>query len=68
MVQLEFAIPALAGLIGLSALFSGLEVALVSLERGQLRRVINEKRSGANSLAKLKSNPKKDAHYHPARS
>jgi putative hemolysin len=59
MVQLELAIPALAGLIGLSAFFSGLEVALVSLERGQLRRLVNEKRSGAHSLAKLKSNPKR---------
>ena len=59
MVELEFAIPALAGLVGLSAFFSGLEVALVSLERGQLRRVVNEKRSGARSLAKLKSNPKR---------
>lgn len=59
MVQLELAIPILAGLIGLSAFFSGLEVALVSLERGQLRRLVNEKRSGARSLAKLKSNPKR---------
>lgn len=59
MVQLELAIPALAGLVGLSAFFSGLEVALVSLERGQLRRLVNEKRSGSNSLARLKSNPKR---------
>jgi CBS domain containing-hemolysin-like protein len=59
MVELEFAIPALAGLIGLSAFFSGLEVALVSLERGQLRRLVNERRSGAKSLEKLKSNPKR---------
>ena len=59
MVQLELAVPALAGLVGLSAFFSGLEVALVSLERGQLRRLVNEKRSGARSLAKLKSNPKR---------
>lgn len=59
MVELEFAVPALAGLIGLSALFSGLEVALVSLERGQLRRLVNERRSGAKSLEKLKSNPKR---------
>lgn len=59
MADLQFAIPALAALVGLSALFSGLEVALVSLERGQLRRLVNEKRSGAHSLAKLKSNPKR---------
>jgi CBS domain containing-hemolysin-like protein len=59
MVQLEVAVPALAGLIGLSAFFSGLEVALVSLERAQLRRLVNERRSGAHSLAKLKSNPKR---------
>lgn len=59
MVELQFAVPVLAGLVGLSALFSGLEVALVSLERGQLRRLVNEKRSGARSLAKLKSNPKR---------
>lgn len=59
MVEIEFAIPALAGLVGLSALFSGLEVALVSLERGQLRRLVNEKRSESHSLVKLKSNPKR---------
>jgi Mg2+/Co2+ transporter CorB len=59
MADLQFAIPALAALVGLSALFSGLEVALVSLERGQLRRLVNEKRSGVHSLAKLKSNPKR---------
>ncbi|AFU60050.1 MAG: hemolysin family protein [Nitrososphaera sp.] len=58
-VELQFAIPALGALVALSAFFSGLEVALVSLERGQLRRLVNEKRSGANSLAKLKSNPKR---------
>jgi putative hemolysin len=59
MVELQFAIPALVGLIGLSAIFSGLEVALISLERGQLRRLVNEKRLGINSLVKLKSNPKR---------
>jgi CBS domain containing-hemolysin-like protein len=59
MLELQFAIPALIALVGLSALFSGLEVALVSLERGQLRRVVNEKKSGSASLAKLKSNPKR---------
>lgn len=59
MVELQFAIPALVGLVGLSAFFSGLEVALVSLERGQLRRLVNEKRSGSHSLAKLKANPKR---------
>lgn len=59
MVELEIALPALAALVGLSAFFSGLEVALVSLERGQLRRLVNEKRSGSTSLAKLKSNPKR---------
>jgi CBS domain containing-hemolysin-like protein len=58
-VELQIAIPALAGLVGLSAFFSGLEVALISLERGQLRRLVNEKRSGAHALAKLKSNPKR---------
>lgn len=59
MVELQLAIPALVGLVGFSALFSGLEVALVSLERGQLRRLVNEKRIGSHSLAKLKSNPKR---------
>lgn len=59
MVELQVALPALAALVGLSAFFSGLEVALVSLERGQLRRLVNEKRSGSASLAKLKSNPKR---------
>ena len=59
MVELVYAVPALVGLVGLSAFFSGLEVALVSLERGQLRRLVNEKRSGSHSLAKLKSNPKR---------
>lgn len=59
MVELEYAVPALVALVGLSAFFSGLEVALVSLERGQLRRLVNEKRSGSHTLAKLKSNPKR---------
>lgn len=45
--------------MALSAFFSGLEVALVSLERAQLRRLVNDKRAGASSLAKLKSNPKR---------
>lgn len=59
MVEPQIALPALVALVGLSAFFSGLEVALVSLERGQLRRLVNEKRSGSASLAKLKSNPKR---------
>lgn len=57
MVDIVLPIVALVGLVGLSAFFSGLEVAFVSISKGQLQRFLNEKRRGAKSLHKLKSNP-----------
>lgn len=51
------ALPLLAGLVALSAFFSGLEVALISISKGQLRRIVKEGRRGYKSLEKLKSNP-----------
>lgn len=57
MVEIALPVAALVGLIALSALFSGLEVAFVSISKGQLKRFLNDKRRGAKSLQKLKSNP-----------
>lgn len=57
MVDITLPIAALVGLVVLSAFFSGLEVAFVSIGKGQLKRFLNNKRRGAKSLQKLKSNP-----------
>jgi putative hemolysin len=57
MVDPYIALPLLGGMIVLSAFFSGLEVALISISKGQLRRIVNEGKKGAKSLEKLKSNP-----------
>lgn len=57
MVDLYIALPLLGGLVALSAFFSGLEVALISLGKGQLRRIVNEGKKGSKSLENLKSNP-----------
>ncbi|HPD74578.1 MAG TPA: hemolysin family protein [Methanoregulaceae archaeon] len=43
----------------LSAFFSGSEVALLSITRAKVRMLVNEKRPGAEALAKLKENPNK---------
>ena len=57
MLDLFIALPLLAGLVALSAFFSGLEVAMISIGKGQLRRIVNEGKKGSKSLEKLKSNP-----------
>jgi CBS domain containing-hemolysin-like protein len=57
MLDIYFALPLLGGLVALSAFFSGLEVALISISKGQLRRIVIEGKKGAKSLEKLKSNP-----------
>jgi putative hemolysin len=59
MVDPYIALPLLGGMIVLSAFFSGLEVALISISKGQLRRIVNEGKKGAKSLEKLKSNPRR---------
>jgi len=56
-MSLEYEIAALAGLIGLSGFFSGLEVALVGTSQATVERLVKEKAKGARSLQKLKSNP-----------
>jgi len=56
-LQLEYEIISLIILIGLSGFFSGLEVALVGIQRSKVRQMLNEKLPGATSLDKLKSNP-----------
>ena len=50
-------IAALTGIIAASAFFSGLEVAFISISKGQLKSFLNDKKRGAKSLQKLKSNP-----------
>jgi len=57
LVELWVEIAALGTLIGLSAFFSGLEVALVSIRKSTVLTLVNEKAKGANALHKLKSNP-----------
>ncbi|MFQ5969858.1 MAG: hemolysin family protein [Nitrososphaerales archaeon] len=57
MVDIALAVTALVGLIVLSGFFSGLEVAFVSISKGQLKKFLNYKRRGAKSLQRLKSNP-----------
>jgi putative hemolysin len=57
MVELWVEIAALAVLIGLSAFFSGLEVALVSIRKSTVVKLFNEKVRGSHALHRLKSNP-----------
>ena len=56
-MSLEYELAALAGLIGLSGFFSGLEVALVGTSQATVERLLKENVKGAKSLYKLKSNP-----------
>ena len=56
-MQIEYEIPALITLIGLSGYFSGLEVALVSVRPSKIEQLIKNKVKGASTLHKLKSNP-----------
>lgn len=48
---------ALAGLLVLSALFSGSETALVSLSMARVQALVNEGRHGATALYQLKKDP-----------
>lgn len=57
MVDLWVEFAALAGLIGLSGFFSGLEVSLVGTSQATVEQLVKEKRRGAKALQKLKSNP-----------
>ncbi|AJM92582.1 MULTISPECIES: hemolysin family protein [Nitrosopumilus] len=57
MVELWMELAALAGLIGLSGFFSGLEVALVGTSQATVERLLKEKKRGSKALYKLKSNP-----------
>ncbi|MBT8242839.1 MAG: HlyC/CorC family transporter [Nitrosopumilus sp.] len=57
MVELWVELAALAGLIGLSGFFSGLEVSLVGTSQATVEQLLKEKRRGAKALHKLKSNP-----------
>jgi len=56
-MQLEFEIPVLVILIGLSGFFSGLEVALVGTRMSKIEQMIKDKVKGSTSLLKLKKNP-----------
>lgn len=57
MVDLWVELVALAVLIGLSAFFSGLEVALVGVRKSKVSQLVNQKAKGSKALHKLKSNP-----------
>ena len=57
MVELWIELSALAVLIGLSAFFSGIEVALVGTGKSKVNQLLKQKVKGANALHKLKSNP-----------
>ena len=57
MVELWVEMTALASLIGLSAFFSGLEVALVGIRKSKVVQLLNEGHKGAKALHKLKMNP-----------
>jgi len=56
-MQLEFEIPVLVVLIGLSGFFSGLEVALVGTRMSKIEQMVKDKVKGSASLLKLKKNP-----------
>jgi len=57
LVELWVELAALAGLIGLSGFFSGLEVSLVGTSQATVEQLVKEKRRGSKALQKLKSNP-----------
>ncbi len=56
-MQIEFEIPLLVVLIGLSGFFSGLEVALVGVRISKIEQMVRDKVKGSTSLLKLKTNP-----------
>ena len=57
MEYVEIEIIAIAVLIGLYALFSGLEIAIVGISRSKVMRLYHKHIRGASALYKLKSNP-----------
>lgn len=57
MDSVEIEIIAIIVLIGLYALFSGLEIAIVGTRRSKVMRFYRKKMRGSSSLHKLKSNP-----------
>ena len=57
MVDLTVSAVAITGLIGLSAFFGGIEVAMVSVTDAQVEQFASEKRKGARVLSKLRENP-----------
>ena len=59
MAELWLELVALAILIGLSAFFSGLEVALVGVRKSKVEQLVRKKARGSIALQKLKSNPAK---------
>ncbi|MBI4360394.1 DUF21 domain-containing protein [Candidatus Micrarchaeota archaeon] len=50
---------AVVGLLALSAFFSASEVAFLSVTRIQLQRLLDQKRPGAEALARLKTHPQR---------
>ena len=58
-MQLEFELPLLVVLIGLSGFFSGLEVALVGVRVSKIEQMVKDKVKGSTTLLKLKTNQKK---------
>lgn len=56
---MTYEILALILLIGLSAVFSGLEIALFSLSRAYVRHLLDKKAHGAKVVARLKANPER---------
>ena len=57
MVEVWIEVAVLAVLIGLSAFFSGLEVALVGIRKSKVVQLLNEGKKGSKALYKLKTNP-----------
>lgn len=57
MVEIWLEMVILAILIGLSAFFSGAEVALVGTRQSKVSQLVKKKVKGAHALQKLKSNP-----------
>ena len=56
---LAYKILILAGLLLLSAFFSGSETALVSISRLRVRHLLKQNKPGARALKKLKDDPKR---------
>ena len=46
-------------LLLLSGFFSGVETALMSLNSVKIKTLLNQKKSGANALHRVKQNPRK---------